>query len=93
MLLRAFMFVVGITGALAPRKLIDLAGRVLLVGYENSEDLEPAEWYVSAVRAKLALIAVAALIAPFLPTRSENGDEESDDDSGPVVDVIKGGDA
>lgn len=86
MLLRALMFVVGIAGALAPRKLIDLGGRALLVGYENPDALEPAEWYVTAVRAKFALVALAALIAPFLPTPSE--DEEGTED-GPVVDVIE----
>lgn len=87
MLLRALMFVVGIAGALAPRKLIDLSGRMLLAGYENPEALEPAEWYVIAVRAKFALVAVAALIAPFLPTPSK--DEGAGTEDGPVVDVIK----
>jgi hypothetical protein len=86
MLLRALMFVVGIAGALAPRKLIDLCGRALLVGYENPDALEPAEWYVTAVRAKFALVAVAALIAPFLPTPSE---DEGGAEDGPVVDVIE----
>lgn len=89
MLLRALMFVVGVAGALVPRKLIDYAGRVLLAGYENPEDLEPAEWYVTAVRAKFALVAVAALVAPFLPTPAREDEDAADD--GPVVDVIDGG--
>lgn len=88
MLLRAFAFVAGIAGALAPRKLIDIIGRVVLAGYENPEELEPSEWYVDAVRAKFALIAVAALIAPFLPT--PGGDDDAAAEEGPVVDVIEG---
>jgi hypothetical protein len=91
MLLRALAFVTGIAGALAPRKVIDVASRMLLVGYENPEDLEPAEWYVSTVRAKFALVAVAALIAPFLPTPGGDTDEGEVADDGPVVDVIEGG--
>lgn len=91
MLLRALMFVAGVAGALAPRRLIDLVGRVVLAGYENPEALEPAEWYVTAVRTKFAVIAVAALIAPFLPTPSVSGDEEPDAEAGPVVEVIEGG--
>lgn len=87
MLLRALVFVVGVAGALVPRKLIEYAGNVVLVGYENPEDLEPAEWYVSAVRAKFALIAVAALVAPFLPTPGE--DEAAAVEEGPVVEVIE----
>jgi len=89
MLLRAFAFVAGIAGALAPRKLIDIVGHAMLAGYENPEDLEPSEWYVEAVRIKFALIAVAALIAPFLPTPSGDDDDEAAEE-GPVVDVIEG---
>ncbi|AEN05850.1 hypothetical protein Halar_2169 [halophilic archaeon DL31] len=88
MLLRAFAFVGGIAGAVAPKQLIDVVGRLLLVGYENPEELEPSEWYVDLVRAKFALIAVAALIAPFLPT--PGGDDEMDVEEGPVIDVIEG---
>lgn len=89
MLPRAFAFVTGIAGALAPRKLVDIVGRMVLTGYENPEDLEPSEWYVDAVRAKFALIAVAALIAPFLPTPSDD-DDDAAAEAGPVVDVIEG---
>ena len=90
MLLRAFAFVTGIAGALAPNKLIDIVGRVVLTGYENPDDLEPAEWYVDAVRAKFALIAVAALLAPFLPAPGGDDDDDAAVEDGPVVDVIEG---
>ncbi|MFB6220862.1 MAG: hypothetical protein ABEH90_05425 [Halolamina sp.] len=86
MLLRALAFVTGIVGAVAPRKVIDVTTRMVLAGYENPEDLEPAEWYVEAVRIKFGLVAAAALIAPFLPTP---GDDETADGDGPVVDVVE----
>jgi len=89
MLLRAFAFVTGIAGALAPRKFIDVVGRLALAGYENPEELEPSEWYVDAIRVKFVLIAVAALIAPFLPTPGSDEDEAVAEE-GPVVDVIEG---
>ncbi|NHX35178.1 MULTISPECIES: hypothetical protein [Halolamina] len=90
MLLRALTFVTGIAGAAGPEKLLDVCARSMLAGYENPEDLEPSEWYVDATRYAGLLLAVAALIAPFLPTPSEGDDEEVED--GPVVDVIESSD-
>ena len=54
--------VFGAAGAVVPKRVIDTAGRLLLAGYENPEDLEPSEWYVSAVRAKFGLMALAGLV-------------------------------
>lgn len=93
MLLRALTFVTGIAGAALPEKTIDIGKRSMLVGYENPEELVAEDWYVDAVRYSSLLLAVAALIAPFLPTPSEGGDEESADvEAGPVVDVIESSD-
>ena len=91
MLLRAFAFVAGVAGAVAPKQLIDVTGRLLLAGYENPDELEPEDWYVDLIRVKFALIAVAALIAPFLPTPGSDEDDAVADD-GPVVDVIQSSD-
>jgi len=93
MLLRALTFVTGVAGAALPEKAIDIGKQSMLVGYENPEDLVAEDWYVDAVRYGSVLLAVAALIAPFLPTPSEGGDaaEEAADD-GPVVDVIESSD-
>lgn len=88
MLLRAVAFVVGVTGAAVPKQVIDVLGRIAFTGYENPEALEPEDWYVDLVRAKFAIIAVAALIAPFLPT--PGSDDEAVVEDGPVVDVIDG---
>ena len=54
--------VFGAAGAAVPQRVIDTAGRLLLAGYENPEELEPSEWYVSAVRAKFGLVALAGLV-------------------------------
>ena len=89
MLLRALTFVTGVAGAALPEKTIDLCKQSMLVGYENPEDLVAEDWYVDAVRYTSILLAVAALIAPFLPTPSEGGDEV---EAGPVVDVIESSD-
>ena len=54
--------VFGTAGALVPRRVIDTVGRLALAGYENPEELEPSQWYVSAVRAKFGLVALAGLV-------------------------------
>ncbi|WP_435117807.1 hypothetical protein [Halolamina sp. C58] len=93
MLLRAITFVAGVAGAALPEKSIEIGARSMLVGYENPEDLEPEDWYVDAVRYASVLLAVAALIAPFLPTPSDGESEDGDTvESGPVVDVIESSD-
>ncbi|GAB7014082.1 hypothetical protein [Halolamina salina] len=93
MLLRAITFVSGVAGAALPEKSIEIGARSMLVGYENPEDLEPEDWYVDAVRYASVLLAVAALIAPFLPTPSEGSDDEdAAAEAGPVVDVIESSD-
>ncbi|MFW5939289.1 MAG: hypothetical protein ACOCSD_02950 [Halolamina sp.] len=95
MLTRSLAFVVGVAGAVLPKKAIEIGNRSMLVGYENPEALEPESWYVDAVRYGALLLAVAALIAPFLPTPSEGNDEDDaarDAEDGPVVDVIESSD-
>ncbi|QKY21082.1 hypothetical protein B4589_012115 [Halolamina sp. CBA1230] len=93
MLKRAFAFVAGVAGAALPEKAIEIGNRSMLVGYENPEELEPEEWYVDAVRYVAVLLAVAALIAPFLPTPGSEKDEDDDAaEPGPVVDVIESSD-
>ena len=48
--------------AVFPERTIDYLSRLVLVGYENPEDLEPSEWYVSAVRLDGVLLAVAGAV-------------------------------
>ena len=63
--------------------MIDTAGRLLLAGYENPEDLEPSEWYVSAVRAKFGLVALAGLIVlafEYVTAGRSDGSADAPDD-------------
>jgi len=91
MLLRALTLVIGVAGAAAPEKLLDISARSMLAGYENPEALEPEAWYVDATRYAGLLLAVAALIAPFLPTPGTD-EETADEEAGPVVEVIESSD-
>lgn len=76
--------VFGLAGTAVPRRVIDTAGRLLLAGYENPEELEPSEWYVSAVRAKFGLMAIAGLVTLAFEYatagRSDPSDDASDDE-------------
>jgi hypothetical protein len=59
----ALAVVYGAFVALFPERTIDYLTRVLLGCYENPEDLEPSEWYVSLVRVEGLLVAAAGLVA------------------------------
>ncbi len=75
----ALAVVYGIFIALFPERTIDYLSRLVLVGYENPEDLEPSEWYVSLVRLDGALLAVAGIVAIALG-RLESGSNRADDE-------------
>ncbi|MFB6250714.1 MAG: hypothetical protein ABEI27_03335 [Halobellus sp.] len=77
----ASALVFGAAGALFPRRVIDVAGRLLLAGYENPEELEPAAWYVSAARGQSALSALAGVIVLALEYGPPLGDDEVDSDA------------
>ncbi len=49
--------------AVYPKKAIDYLTRLVLVGYENPEALEPSDWYVSLARTEGILLAVSGIIA------------------------------
>ena len=71
----ASALVFGLVGAAVPRRVIDLAEKFLLVGYDNPEDLEPSEWYVSAVRAKFGLVALTGVVVLALEYATLGGDD------------------
>jgi hypothetical protein len=86
--------VFGVVGALVPRRVIEVAGRLLLAGYENPEDLEPEGWYVSAVRGKSALSALAGAIVLALEYGpSLGGDAEAEDTEDAEADAVDRADA
>ncbi|WP_277553065.1 hypothetical protein [Halobaculum limi] len=62
--------VFGLAGAAFPKQTIDYTKRLLLAGYENPEDLEPSDWYVSLTRWVSLLVAVGALVE-FLVDRRD----------------------
>jgi len=75
--------VFGVVGALVPRRVIEVAGRLLLAGYENPEDLEPTDWYVSATRLQAILTALAGAIVLALEYgRGRGGEADGDEPAG-----------
>ncbi len=65
-----------------PRRFIDVAERLVLAGYENPEDLEPSEWYVSAVRAKFGLAALTGAVVLALEYGGRDGADDAAPDDG-----------
>jgi hypothetical protein len=76
----ASALVFGLAGAVVPRRFIDVAERLVLVGYENPEDLDPSEWYVSAVRAKFGLVALTGAVVLALEYGDRDGADDADGD-------------
>ncbi len=77
MLWNALAVVYGVFIAAFPERTIDYLNRLILVGYENPEDLEPSAWYVSLVRVDGALLAAAGVVAIAL-SRLGSDSEPSD---------------
>ncbi len=67
--------VFGLAGAAFPERTIAYANRLLLAGYDNPEDLEPSEWYVSLTRWVSLLVAAGALLE-FLVDRRDSRAEK-----------------
>ena len=63
MLLRAITFVAGVAGAALPEKSIEIGKQSMLVGYENPEDLEASQWYVSLARTEGILLAATGALS------------------------------
>lgn len=72
----------GLACAAFPERTIDYTKRLVLAGYENPEDLEPSDWYVSLTRWVSALVAVGALLEFLVDRRdaaTETAGEDADD--------------
>lgn len=80
--------VFGLAGAAFPKRTIDYANRLLLAGYENPEELEPSDWYVSLTRWVSLLVALGALLEFLVGRRDaatllrDESAEAADDDAG-----------
>jgi hypothetical protein len=59
-----------------PEKAIDYLTRFVLVGYENPEDLEPSDWFVSLTRTEGVLLAAAGVLT--LVAESLVSEEDAD---------------
>ncbi len=72
----------GLAGFAFPERTIDYAKQLFLAGYENPEDLEPSDWYVSLTRWGSLLVAVGALLEFVIDRRdaaTEPAGEDADD--------------
>jgi xanthosine utilization system XapX-like protein len=80
---KAAAVVLGLLGALFPRSVIGLAKKLLLTpSYRNVAQLEPRDWYVTAVRVQSLLVALVGLAGiamekEALPQFDEDGEEAS----------------
>ncbi|MFB6092868.1 MAG: hypothetical protein ABEK02_07655 [Haloquadratum sp.] len=76
----ASTMVCGVAGVLFPRRVLETLERLVLAGYENPDDLEPSEWYVSAVRAEAGLAALAGAVVLALEYGGTDGCGSGRDD-------------
>lgn len=77
----ALLALSGVLHALAPRLSLTLAARTWLTGFENTEDIEPKNWFATAMRA-FGVGMTAAGLAGFLLEGSSM--EASTDDESPI---------
>jgi hypothetical protein len=77
----ALAVVYGAFVALFPERTLEYLTRIVLVGYENPEELEPSEWYVSLTRIDGVLLAAAGLLAIAFERGCSKGESGSDDDT------------
>ncbi|RNJ26220.1 hypothetical protein [Halosegnis longus] len=69
----------GIVQILLPRRVLAVAGKVLLAGYENPEDLKPKEWYVKAVRVQGLVTVLVGLLGLAKKKKQARGGAEKDE--------------
>jgi hypothetical protein len=83
----ASALVFGLAGAAAPERVIDVAERLVLVGYENPEELEASEWYVSAIRAKFGLVALTGAVVLALEYANFGGSDATEPEKSDATDA------
>ncbi|MFB6201688.1 MAG: hypothetical protein ABEI98_06725 [Halorhabdus sp.] len=65
----------GIAAAAAPKQVVSLSTQLSLCGFENTGELEPKPWYVTAVRAA-GIGMIAAGLAGLTLERDESDTDE-----------------
>ncbi|MEF8809238.1 hypothetical protein [Natronomonas sp.] len=61
-----------------PEKAIDYLTRFVLVGYENPEDLDPSDWFVSLTRIEGVLLAVTGVVTLLVDAFVSDEEDEGD---------------
>ncbi len=62
---RTLLIAVGFLGLVSPKRLLKLNARLNLIGYENTEQVEPKRWLIRVARV-LSVVALAiGLLDPF----------------------------
>ncbi|WP_229122725.1 hypothetical protein [Halapricum desulfuricans] len=73
----AWLALNGVLYALAPRLALKMSSKMLTMGFENADELEPREWYQDATRATgVGMIATGLAGLAF-----ERGGEDSQGDA------------
>lgn len=72
----------GVLHAVAPKLMLKLAARLWLVGFENVGELEPRDWYATAMRAAGVGMIAAGAVGLLL-------DRPVDDDAEEEVDPVE----
>lgn len=78
----AWMVLNGVLYAIAPRLMLKLSTKMLAMGFENADELEPREWYTDATRAT----GVGMIAAGLAGLAFERGGDDAEDDG---VDVVR----
>lgn len=66
----------GLVQVVLPRRVLAIAGKILLAGYENPDDLEPKEWYVKAVRVQGVVTVLVGLLGLAKKKREEKNKQQ-----------------
>lgn len=70
----------GVLHALAPRLALRLAARTWLTGFENTGDVEPKDWFATAMRAAgvgMAAAGLAGFLLEGAPAEASTDDESA----------------
>lgn len=76
----------GLVATLAPKRSIDLKLKLLGLGVEHAEDLEPKDWYVRAMRAAGIGMVAAGIAGLGMERRAASVDEPARHEAPPRED-------
>ncbi|MFQ3294197.1 MAG: hypothetical protein ACI8VE_001266 [Natrialbaceae archaeon] len=59
------LIAIGALGLVSPKRLLNLNARLNLIGYENTDQVEPKRWLIWATRVMALLPLAVGLLDPF----------------------------